>query len=264
MRALLDSHPDLATSGVTDDDLAGHYAFPTGRIWLRANMVTTVDGAVGGADGRSGSVNTAADRRVFHLQRDLCDAVLVGAGTARAEGYGRVGPTPRSPIPAALVVVTRSGRVPGTLLEADATRGPLLVLTCAAAGSERLAALTDALGTDAILVCGDNEVDLHAGLTRLADRGLRGILCEGGPSLLSAAFAAGLVDELALTLAPTVVGGDAGRMTSGPALARGHGIRMAPHVLFEEDGTLLGLWRVIRSSRAGSPPRRTPTDTRRD
>ncbi|MGL5928593.1 MAG: dihydrofolate reductase family protein [Dermatophilaceae bacterium] len=229
---------------VGDDGLTALYAFPSGEHWLRANMVTTLDGAVGGADGRSGSINTPPDNRLFALQRDLCDVVLVGAGTARAEGYRRVAPTPRSPGPAALAVVTRSAQVPDLLLEHAPDRGALLVVTCAAAGADRLAALRSALGQDAVIVCGDDDVDLVEAVAQLVARGGPGILCEGGPGLLGSAFAAGVVDELALTLAPTVVGGDAARMVSGTLAGAENGIRMTPHLLLEEDGTLLGLWRV--------------------
>ena len=58
------------------------------RNWLRGNMVSTLDGAAQGADGRSGTINTPADHVVFELLRALSDLVLIGAGTARAEGYG--------------------------------------------------------------------------------------------------------------------------------------------------------------------------------
>ena len=72
--------------------LALAYAYPqlsAEQTWVRANFVTTLDGAATGDDGRSGSINTGADRDVFALLRALCDVVLVGAGTARAEGYRR-------------------------------------------------------------------------------------------------------------------------------------------------------------------------------
>src|SRR3954451_700770 len=80
-----------------DDTLARLYAYPAldgGESWLRVNFVSTLDGAATGADGRSGSINTGADREVFALLRALADVVLVGAGTARAEGYRRA-VTPR-------------------------------------------------------------------------------------------------------------------------------------------------------------------------
>ena len=51
-------------------------------------MVSTVDGSATGEGGRSGTINNEADERVFHILRGLADAIIVGAGTARAEGYG--------------------------------------------------------------------------------------------------------------------------------------------------------------------------------
>ena len=68
------------------EGLAAAYAVP-GDPWLRCNMVTTLDGAANGPDSRSGSINTEADHVVFELLRALSDAVIVGAGTIRDEGY---------------------------------------------------------------------------------------------------------------------------------------------------------------------------------
>ena len=98
-----------------------------------------------------------------------------------------------------------------------------------------------------MVVAGSDRVDLDAALAELAGRGLRHVLCEGGPSLLSSALAAGVVDEMALSLAPTVVGGAGPRVTAGPPLGAPDGIRLSPRLLVEEAGTLLGLWRVSPS-----------------
>jgi len=67
-------------------DIAAAYAWPEGA-WTRAMMLTTLDGAIAGADGLSGSISSATDRLIFSEVRRLCDAVLVGAGTIRAERY---------------------------------------------------------------------------------------------------------------------------------------------------------------------------------
>ena len=83
-----------------------------------------------------------------------------------------------------------------------------------------------------VLVCGDDDVDLPAALDALAARGLEQVLCEGGPALLSAALAAGVVDELDLSLAPLLVGGDAGLLPS--ALPVPVGARLV-QVLTEDD-----------------------------
>src|SRR5579862_8368186 len=78
---------------VAGASLAECYAYPgtDGRPWVRADMVASVDGAATLA-GRSGGLSGAADREVFGLLRFLADVILVGAGTARAEGYQPVRP----------------------------------------------------------------------------------------------------------------------------------------------------------------------------
>lgn len=244
MRVLLDPRrPATPGTRVGAAALRDLYRPPRGR-WVRSNMVTTLDGSAVGADGRSGSVNTPADHRVFALLRDHADAVLVGAGTVRDEGYTRVRPARHSPTPAALVAVTRSGSVPEGLRTPTEDRGAGLLVTCAAAGERALDRARSVLGEDAVLVCGDDTVDLTTALDALSDRGLRHVLLEGGPSLLGTALAAGVVDEMAMTIAPTVVGGDFRRIVTGPPLGAPDGVALRPHLLVEEAGTLLGLWRV--------------------
>ena len=248
MRVLIDPRrPSRAGSRVGAADLEALYAFPRRGTWVRANMVSTLDGAAAGGDGRSGSVNTPADNRVFSLQRDLADVVLVGAGTVRTEGYRRLEPTRRSRVPATLAVVTRSGRVPENIRTGKEGRGPALLVTCAAAGTRAIDRARTVLGEDAVLVCGDDRVDLRAVLDELWLRRLRRVLLEGGPTLLSAALQADAVDEIALTLVPTLVGGETSRITSGPMLSGAHGIPARPYVLLEEAGTLLGMWRFHRA-----------------
>ena len=104
------------------DELPELYAAPD-QPWLRVNMVATVDGAATGEDGTSRSINNGADKVVFDLLRDLSDALVVGAGTVRIEGYA-VGRKP-------LVIVTRSGLVPPTQRSAD--RGQVLMATVSTA-----------------------------------------------------------------------------------------------------------------------------------
>lgn len=226
MRLLLDSRsPSTATGQVDDDDLAGLYAWPA-QGGVRANFVSTLDGSAVGGDGRSGSINTEADGRVFHLQRELADCVLVGAGTARAEGYRR-GRTP-------LFVVSGRGNLPESLTTGD---GEVVLVTCGSSGREP---------SDDVWVVGDTAVDLAALVTRLRDAGMPCILAEGGPSLFHDLLDAGLVDELALTLAPRLVGGDGTRVVSGSPLSSPSGLDAEVLHLLEEDGSLLSLWHLPR------------------
>src|SRR5262249_46727695 len=82
-------------SVLTDAALAALYAYPDPGVprgcWVRANMVASVDGAAT-LDGRAGGLSGEADEQVFAMLRALADVILVGAGTARAEGYGPVRP----------------------------------------------------------------------------------------------------------------------------------------------------------------------------
>ncbi|WP_088282004.1 dihydrofolate reductase family protein [Kineosporia sp. A_224] len=227
--------------------LADLYAYPdpvpeTG--WVRANMASTLDGAAAGPDGRSRSISSDVDRVVFSVLRGLADVVLVGAGTARAEGYGPLRPKPEFAArrldtgqwPAtALAFVTRSGKLPD---HPDLFRGPdaAWVVTCAAADVE---ALREKAG-ERVLVAGEADVDPAVAVAQLAARGMRRVLLEGGPTLLARTAATGRVDELCFTLTPRLEGGDAPRIAHGaPA-----GLMLRNAHLLECEGTLLGRWYV--------------------
>jgi riboflavin biosynthesis pyrimidine reductase len=220
--------------------LAEAYAYPRER-WLRANFVSSIDGAAY-IDGRSTGLSSPDDKRVFGLLRVLADAVLVGAGTARAEEYK---PALRRPSLAAL----REGR-PDTPAIALVTRtlglnlaAPLftevppnartIVITCAASDAE-LRAETARVAD--VIVAGDEVVDLDEALNTLADRGLGRVLCEGGPQLFGDLTAAGQVDELCLSFSPMLAGPGAGRIIGG----RHSDARPVTlgHVLAGEDGFL--------------------------
>lgn len=225
MRVLIDRESDLTSDALTDAELARLYT-PPRTPWLRANMVSTVDGAATGETGKTGAINNAADKRVFDLLRSQADAIVVGAGTARTEGYG---PTDRP-----IVVVSHRGGVPPRLVEAPA--GTVLLATCGAA--EGLDTARDALGSDNVLVCGDDRVDLRTLKRRLVERGLVRQLTEGGPHLLRDLLAAGLVDELCGTVVPRLLAGEHLRITGGPPVD----VPLDLRVLLEQDGTLLGRW----------------------
>ena len=220
--------------------LAEAYAYPLNR-WLRANFVSSADGGAY-LDGLSGGLSSAGDKQVFGILRVLADVVLVGAGTARVEDYKPARPRPS-------LAALREGR-PGTATIALVTRSldlnlasPLftetppdartIVITCAASDAELRA---EAAKVADVIVAGDATVDLGAALDVLADRGLARVLCEGGPHLLGDLAAAGLLDELCLSLSPTLAGPGAGRIIAGqPSPA--HLMTLA-HVLAEDNGFL--------------------------
>lgn len=226
-------YPDIQD----DPSVEQVYAYPVGRPWLRVNMVASADGGAW-VEGRSGGLSSKADRRIFAVLRGMADVIVAGAATVRAEGYGAVEPRAswqalragRSPVPP-IAVVTR-----GLDLDLD---GPLfagalartIVVTCEAAPAERR---KRAAGVADVIVAGDREVHLETALRELQARGLSRVLCEGGPRLNAQLAAAGLIDELCLTISPLLVGGGAARILDGET-ARAT-LRLG-HVL-EEDGVL--------------------------
>ena len=224
-----------------DGDLASLYAYPGGR-WLRANMVASADGAVT-VDGLSGGLSSPGDRRLFWVLRGLADVILVGAGTARAEGYRPTRPKDswaplgiRDGRPAAppLALVSRSLDLDPadpvfTGAPADART---IVLTCDAAPAESRTALARVAD---VIVAGDMAVNLKEGIAGLHDRGLGRVLCEGGPHLLGQLATDALVDELCLTISPILAGPGPSRILAG---SPSHAARLSLAHVLEEDGTL--------------------------
>jgi len=200
-------------------DLPSLYAFPDGQ-WLRANMVTSVDGA-SSLDGKSGGLSSETDRKVFALLRTLCDVIVVGSGTVRAERYRPVRPEElwpglrdgRTPTPPIAVITGRLDLDPADRLFTEAPADArTIVITTGQATPDRRAEF--ARHAD-VVVAGQDRVDLKAAVAALAERGHRRMLAEGGPSLLGQLLAAGLLDELCLTIGPMMAGPDASRIVTG-------------------------------------------------
>ena len=239
----------VAPVGELDDAaLTELYRPDRGRPGLRVNFVTSVDGAVE-IDGYSKGLGSPADKRVFARLRWYPDVLLLGAGTLRHEGYGpiRLAGAATSwrqeqgltPYPRLVIVSGRLDLSPTHPALADAPLRPI-VLTRADAPADRRAALADVAD---VLVVGESSVDLAAGLAELHRRGLTQVLCEGGPHLFGALTAAGLVDEVCLTVSPLLAGAGAGRITAGPPTTP-HGLPLA-HVLIEDDTLLLRYSRIV-------------------
>ena len=231
------------------------YAFP-GRLWVKANMIASVDGAIA-LDGRSGGLSGAGDRLVFTVLRSLADVIVVGAGTARAERYRQAQPDElwqqlragRSPAPPVAVVTRRLDLDLGSRLFGPGTGRPsdglarTIVMTTELAPEDRL---TAAARVADVVVAGAESVTARAAVEALAKRGYRRILVEGGPMLLGQIAAEGLLDELCLTISPLLEGGHAtGRVTWRRGPAEVTGLRLA--TLLEDDGFLLS--RYVRAAR---------------
>ncbi len=157
---------------------------------------------------------------MFATLRDVADLVLVGAGTARDEHYG---PPRREGL--RIAIVTRSLRLDweGELMRS----GRAIVVTSETAGP-----VPDGMP---VVRAGDDDVDLAVAVQHLGALGASVVMAEGGPSLNGALVAAGLVDELCLTVSPHLVAGTSARVTHDAVSALSR-LTLA-HVL-EEDGWL--------------------------
>ncbi|WP_344013441.1 pyrimidine reductase family protein [Streptomyces thermospinosisporus] len=229
-------------------ELAAAYAYPApaadGREpWLRANMVSTLDGAAQ-HDGRSQPISCPADMRIFGTLRALADAVVVGAQTVRQEGYRPARARAefaaareaagQSPAPA-IAVVSASLDLDFTLPLFTSPLVPTLVLTGADAPPERVAAAGKA-GARVVIAGEGGGVDPARAVRELAGLGCTRLLTEGGPKLLGQFVAAGVLDELCLTVSPMLTAGTAQRIAGGPSIPVPQ--RFALTSILEEDGFL--------------------------
>jgi riboflavin-specific deaminase-like protein len=206
------------------------------RPFVAMNFAATVDGRAA-IHGVSGPIGSDADTAMLAGLRTRFDAVMIGAGTMRAERYGCPVPNQakrerreRLGLPHDPLMVIVSGRLD---LPWDAPlfeeAGRVLIFTASEAEPPETA-------TSLRIVRHEGEVDLGAALTHLRqERGVRALLCEGGPRLHGQMQAAGLVDDLFLTIAPKLTGGGAPRIVEADL----PGIQPLDLAwLLEEDGEL--------------------------
>jgi riboflavin biosynthesis pyrimidine reductase len=251
------SEPDAATqltalkavgAALDTDDaaLAPLYTYPDQleRPWLRANMITSLDGGATD-DGRSGGLAGAGDRALFALMRQAADVILVGAATVRIENYGgaQMSATQRqarqargqTEVPPIAVVTHTADFAHDAKLFTHAEVPPLL-LTC----QESLADTTRRFGAVAEVIDASgsetDRVDPHAVLRIFTERRLLRVLNEGGPSLLSLLIEEDVLDELCLTVAPILVAGSARRIASG--VGQAHTRMQRSHLLTDDEGYL--------------------------
>ncbi|MEA2376323.1 MAG: hypothetical protein QOD13_230 [Thermoleophilaceae bacterium] len=230
--------PEELTSGLRLGERA-----PSDRPYLVLNMVSSLDGKAT-IDWRTKGLSTQLDREVFHRLRTQADAVMIGAGTVRAERYGRM---------------AKSDELRDAREQEGLARDPLAVVVSARLDlpsdlpllNEPEQRVVIATGSDASLPGAGEQVDYErtgADLPLLMARlrqehGIRSVVCEGGPTLNSYLLAAGLVDELWLTLNPKLAGGAAAlTIVAGRELVEP--VDLEPISIAEGGGDLFTRWRV--------------------
>jgi riboflavin biosynthesis pyrimidine reductase len=198
------------------------------------NMVSSTDGRAS-AGGRSAPLSGAADRSLFHALRTPVDAILAGAGTIRAERYGRVLREPErramrrergfSDEPLACIATSRLALDPGLPLLAEPAAN-VVILT----GSDAELPAT-AASVSYVRAGSERTLDLPGALRLLREQhGVQLLLCEGGPHLAGELLAAGVLDELFLSLSPLLLGSVAGAAREPRIVA---GIELDPPVRLE-------------------------------
>ena len=238
-------YPEPRT-GLDREALAALYGRPGAERgeapWIRMNFVSTLDGSATGEDARSGSISSDSDMAVFGVLRRLADAVLVGAGTVRREGYE--GPLVREQQRAWRVehglaehpgFAIVSGRLDLDPASGVFTKSPVrpVVVTYAASPADRRAALAEVAD---VVIVGDIEIDMDALRIAFSERGWSDVLCEGGPSLFGSLAHGDAIDELCLSITPKIVSGHGPRIAHGASADLG--LRLA-HVLRGESDELI-------------------------
>ncbi|MGH2875885.1 MAG: RibD family protein [Solirubrobacteraceae bacterium] len=203
---------------------------PRHRPYVVCNFVSSVDGRAT-VEGRTAKLGGDGDRAVFRLLRTQADAIMAGTQTLRVERYGvMVGDEERQRLrrdeerveqPLA-VIVSRSGLVPFEIPLFSDPRSRVVIYAPADTEMPECRAQVERYPLPA-----DPQSQLADVLRSLRrDHDVRSLLCEGGPTLFEALLAQELVDELFLTVAPALVGGEPMGITRGPELSSARELRL--------------------------------------
>ncbi len=214
------------------------------RPYLILNFATTLDGRAA-ISGKSGAIGSDTDTEMLQRLRTRVDAVMIGAGTMRAERYGRIVSDPQlrayrertglAHDPLAVIVSNRLELPWDAGLFTDGG-GRVVVFTASDEEPPETA-------TPVTIVRHPDGVDLDRALEwLLSERGIRSVLCEGGPTLHGRLREGGLADELFLTIAPKIAGGEGPRILEG-ALPDIDLVELA--WLLESEGELFARYRGI-------------------
>ncbi|MCS6948854.1 MAG: bifunctional diaminohydroxyphosphoribosylaminopyrimidine deaminase/5-amino-6-(5-phosphoribosylamino)uracil reductase RibD [Armatimonadota bacterium] len=181
----------------------------TGMPFVTAKAAMSLDGKIATHTGDSKWITDEPARRVVHRLRARHDAVMVGVGTVLRDDPLLTVRLPRLKHPLRRLRVVVDSRL-RCLEEAQVLRveeAPTLIATTEAAPLDKAARLRERGVEVVVLPAGEGGVDLCALMRTLAERGVTGVLCEGGGTLLASLFAQRLVDKVVFFYAPRILGG---------------------------------------------------------
>ncbi|MDA0282178.1 MAG: bifunctional diaminohydroxyphosphoribosylaminopyrimidine deaminase/5-amino-6-(5-phosphoribosylamino)uracil reductase RibD [Planctomycetota bacterium] len=177
-----------------------------GLPWVHCKWAMTLDGKIATRTGVSKWISGEPSRQRVHMLRGRMDAIIVGAGTARADDpflTVRI-PGPRTPV---RVILDSLASLPlDSQLVRTAAAAPVLVAVSESAPSNQIEQLRSA-GVEVFVVGPSSTVNLRQLLTELGRRSMTNVLIEGGGQLLGSAFDDNLVDEAHVFVAPKFAGG---------------------------------------------------------
>jgi len=251
-RMLRDAGVELRTGVLAEEARALNAGFllrmEKGRPLVTLKLAHSFDGRIATASGESKWITCSESRRIAHSMRARHDAVMIGAGTARADdplltvrGLG-VNRQPVRVVLSSNLDLPQDGRLARTARDV-----PLWLLHGGEVGAEAIAAWRG-LGARTFEVRGmgnDGHLDLRSALSALGEQGLTRVLCEGGGALAASLLRAGVADELVGFSSGRVLGAE-GRPAVG-AMGIGR-LAEAPHFGLKETrpagSGVLNVWKL--------------------
>lgn len=190
---------------VDTGSLLGAARPPAGRPFVLLKYAQTLDGRIATADGGSKWISSEAENRVSHALRAACDAVLIGVGTVLSDDPQLTVRAVPGCSPARVILDPRlCSPIDAAVFTPDA---PTYIMTTAHARDDsKRGALTARQIAIRDIEPGPAGLDIHAVMRQVHADGIRSIIVEGGPRVITSMLAAGVVDRIVVSITPRILG----------------------------------------------------------